>query len=60
VFLLRVDRQLDDWLEKGQRETRWFDPVEAAGFVRESGLAEIIRHAMLTPPDEADAWRRTG
>jgi ADP-ribose pyrophosphatase YjhB (NUDIX family) len=25
VFLLWVDRQLDDWPEKGQRKSRWFD-----------------------------------
>ena len=24
VFLLRLDRQLQDWPEKGQREIRWF------------------------------------
>jgi len=60
VFLLRVDCQLDNWLEKGQRETRWFEPMEAAGLVRQSGLREIIRHAILTPPNEAGAWRRTG
>ena len=43
VFLLRVDRQLDDWPEKGQREIRWFDPAEAAALVDEGELAEIVR-----------------
>jgi 8-oxo-dGTP pyrophosphatase MutT (NUDIX family) len=47
VFLLWVDHQLDDWPEKGQRETRWFDPAEAAGLVDEGGLAEIIRQAIV-------------
>ena len=42
VFLFRVERQLDDWPEKSQRETRWFDAEEAAGLVEEGGLAEII------------------
>jgi 8-oxo-dGTP pyrophosphatase MutT (NUDIX family) len=46
VFLLWVDHQLNDWPEKGQRETRWFEPEEAACMVDESGLAEIIRQAM--------------
>jgi hypothetical protein len=48
VFFLRVDHQLDDWPEKGQRETKWFDPAEAAGLVDEGGLAEIMRQAVVT------------
>jgi len=42
VFLFRVERQLDDWPEKGQRECRWFDANEAATLVEEGGLAEIL------------------
>jgi 8-oxo-dGTP pyrophosphatase MutT (NUDIX family) len=42
VFLLRVEQQLDDWPEKDQRETCWFDADEAAQQVDEGGLAEII------------------
>jgi 8-oxo-dGTP pyrophosphatase MutT (NUDIX family) len=42
VFLFRVERQLDDWPEKNQRETRWFDANEAASIVDDGGLAEII------------------
>jgi 8-oxo-dGTP pyrophosphatase MutT (NUDIX family) len=42
VFLLSVDQQLDDWLEKEQRECRWVAPHEAAHMVDESGLAEIL------------------
>jgi 8-oxo-dGTP pyrophosphatase MutT (NUDIX family) len=42
VFLFRVERQLDDWPEKTQRETKWFDAVEAADLVEEGALAEII------------------
>jgi len=47
VFLLRVDHQLDDWPEKAQRETRWFNPVEAASLVHERGLSDIINQAMF-------------
>jgi 8-oxo-dGTP pyrophosphatase MutT (NUDIX family) len=43
VFLFRVERQLDDWQEKDQRECRWFDLNEAAALVQEGGLAEILR-----------------
>ena len=52
IFLFRVDRQLDDWPEKGQRETRWFDPADAANMVDEGDLAEVIRQAVLVsvPP----------
>ena len=42
VFLFRVERQLDEWPEKAQRETKWFDAEEAANLVDEGGLAEII------------------
>jgi 8-oxo-dGTP pyrophosphatase MutT (NUDIX family) len=42
VFLFRVERQLDDWPEKNERETRWFDADDAAALVEEGGLAEII------------------
>ena len=48
VFLFWVDHQLEDWPEKEQRETRWFDPLEAAGLVDESGLAEVMQHAVVT------------
>jgi 8-oxo-dGTP pyrophosphatase MutT (NUDIX family) len=46
VFLLRVERQLDDWPERGQRETRWFGADDAAALVDEGGLAEIMRHSV--------------
>ena len=58
VFLFRVDRQLDDWPEKGQRETRWLDPAEAAALVNEGGLAEIVRvasHQLQRLPRKAAA-----
>jgi 8-oxo-dGTP pyrophosphatase MutT (NUDIX family) len=54
VFLLSVDRQLDDWPEKEQRVQRWVDPIKGAQMVDEGGLAEILRSAFpsiqqLTP-----------
>ena len=45
VFQFWVAQQLDDWPEKSQRETRWFDVPEAAALVDEGGLAEIVRLA---------------
>jgi 8-oxo-dGTP pyrophosphatase MutT (NUDIX family) len=45
VFLLRVERQLEEWPEKGQRETKWFDLNTAANLVDEGWLAEIMRDA---------------
>jgi len=42
VFSFRVERQLDDWPEKAQRETAWFDAAEAAELVAEVGLGGII------------------
>jgi 8-oxo-dGTP pyrophosphatase MutT (NUDIX family) len=45
VFQLWVEQQLDDWPEKDQRETRWFNVPRAAALVDEGGLAEIVRSA---------------
>ena len=42
VFSFRVERQLDDWPEKQQRETKWFDATQAATLVGEDGLHGII------------------
>lgn len=42
VFLFRVEQQLDNWPEKGERESKWVDAKEAAALVEEGGLAEII------------------
>jgi 8-oxo-dGTP pyrophosphatase MutT (NUDIX family) len=45
VFLLRVARQRKAWPEQAERETRWFDPGQAAELVAEPGLAAILRDA---------------
>jgi 8-oxo-dGTP pyrophosphatase MutT (NUDIX family) len=42
VFPLEVERQLENWPEKGQRETRLFTPVEAAMLVGEGGLVTLL------------------
>ena len=42
AFSFRVECQLDDWPEKSEWGTKWFDAVEAASLVNEGGLAEII------------------
>jgi hypothetical protein len=41
VFLFRVERHLDNWPEKNERETKRFDANEAASLVDNEGLAEI-------------------
>lgn len=43
VFPLRVDEELPDWPEKGQREKRWFAAKEAAALVHETQLQTLIR-----------------
>jgi len=42
VFLLRVERMLDDWPERRQRERRWFTLAEAAMAVEEGGLVTLL------------------
>jgi len=43
VFPMEVERHLDRWPEKGQREGRWFPHLEAAAAVNEAELGNIIR-----------------
>jgi 8-oxo-dGTP pyrophosphatase MutT (NUDIX family) len=43
VYLLLVEQQLETWPEQKQRETCWFTPSEAASYVDEPGLADILR-----------------
>ncbi len=42
VFPLEVDHQREHWLEKGERETKWFSIKKAASQVTEPGLRNII------------------
>ena len=42
AYLLEVERQLRDWPEKGQRETRWMAPARAARLVSEEGLVRLL------------------
>jgi 8-oxo-dGTP pyrophosphatase MutT (NUDIX family) len=46
VFLFLVERQLENWPEKAERETRWFEPSEAYALVDEGRLAEILRRTI--------------
>ena len=47
VFLLAVTTELDEWLEKDQRERRWYMQAEAAEAVQEPDLADLIRSFKL-------------
>ena len=42
VYLLRVEHELEDWPERGQRVKRWMSPDEAAGLVGEAELAALL------------------
>jgi 8-oxo-dGTP pyrophosphatase MutT (NUDIX family) len=42
VYPLEVERQLETWREKGQREAHWFSPEDAADLVEEPGLRALI------------------
>jgi 8-oxo-dGTP pyrophosphatase MutT (NUDIX family) len=43
VYLMLVTHQADDWPERLERDTTWFNPSEAATLVAEQGLDKIIR-----------------
>ena len=49
VFPLRVERLLDDWPERRERERRWFTLVEAAAAVEEADLAALLLRQV--PPE---------
>ena len=42
VFPLAIESQLDDWQEKGQRDVRFFNPVDAAALVSDAGVGDLI------------------
>jgi 8-oxo-dGTP pyrophosphatase MutT (NUDIX family) len=42
VFPLHVDHQRPNWLEKGERETRWLSAKKAASLVSEPELKKIL------------------
>jgi 8-oxo-dGTP pyrophosphatase MutT (NUDIX family) len=42
VFSLRVVRQRDNWLEKGERVTRWFAAEEAITAISDPELGDLI------------------
>jgi 8-oxo-dGTP pyrophosphatase MutT (NUDIX family) len=56
VFPLKVSEQAETWPEHAEREGRWFSPDEAAGFVEEEELREIIRRLpeLVEPEDSSD------
>lgn len=53
VFPMRVERLLDDWPERRQRQRRWFSPAEAALAVEEGGLVALLLRLAL-PDADAD------
>ncbi len=42
VFAMRVKRQLATWPEASERQTRWFEPVQAMAAVTDKGLRHVI------------------
>ncbi|MBW4023487.1 MAG: NUDIX hydrolase [Proteobacteria bacterium] len=49
VFRLDVDRHLDDWKEKGERERRWMPLEEAAELAADGGLGAFLAQLNLMP-----------
>lgn len=43
TFAFEVEQQMPAWPEQNERDTKWFDPGEAAARVREPGLRAIIK-----------------
>jgi 8-oxo-dGTP pyrophosphatase MutT (NUDIX family) len=50
VFLLKVDQDLDEWPEKGQRQKEWMSPSQAALQISEDGLVEILQGLGMQVP----------
>jgi 8-oxo-dGTP pyrophosphatase MutT (NUDIX family) len=49
VFLLKVEQELEDWPEKGERERCWLTPSRAALAISESGLVAMLLRLGLSP-----------
>ena len=47
VYLLEVDRQLENWREKEQRRSVWLSPNAAADLVDEPELASLVRRLLI-------------
>jgi len=60
VFRLWVSRQLEDWPEREQRETRWFTPAQAAMAVDEGGLVKLLLNLAILEEDDANTTDRIG
>ena len=59
VYPMRVTRQLADWPEKAQRDSRWFSLADAAASVAERSLRQLILSFEPPPgPDYAPALAR--
>ena len=56
VFLLKVERELDEWPESKQRSRKWMSPAEAIHLVDNIGLAGLLRR-LSAPPDNTPAVR---
>lgn len=50
TYLFEVERELDEWPEKDERERRWMSPDEAALLVTEDGLIAILRSLTVHLP----------
>jgi 8-oxo-dGTP pyrophosphatase MutT (NUDIX family) len=48
VYLLRVEKQLKSWRERGEREAQWFTLDEAADLVQEPGLVALLQDLART------------
>jgi 8-oxo-dGTP pyrophosphatase MutT (NUDIX family) len=53
VFPLRVQRLLDDWPERRERQRRWFSAAEAAMAVEEGGLVTLLLGLAMPHADTA-------
>lgn len=42
VYCLKVTKQLQDWPERSQRQSRWFKPARAAQLVQGPSLAVLL------------------
>lgn len=43
IFPLEVERQLDDWPEKGERDLRWLTPAEAVTLITDKNLSQELK-----------------
>jgi 8-oxo-dGTP pyrophosphatase MutT (NUDIX family) len=52
VYAMEVERELDDWPERGERVRRWMSLSEAAYLISDSGMTPLLLNLAAPTPNK--------